>query len=300
MRVVIARQAARLFASACLAFHAAILPSLAAEPPCVKGFDDLVIGMVDYGRAKMAASFIAAKLRNGRLTPSPLETWSGRPLGRRRQPGSAKSRFTAEIPFERIPKLIRDAFVLTQDPPFESRFRQSEVSPGCVEPEIVAVAGAIVSGDRNRQQISSRLTQAVVYDAFKEDDLPFRKELFDPRNSVKQSANVQVTAFLIERSGDIAPGHILAYELNSRYFGPASEGILAASVNYFNKQPNDLTIGEVAYLMAVLGDSWLNGRTVVLGDRAVPARNRVIDLLAKNGAITAAEAEQAKAERLVH
>lgn len=301
MTLGIARRTARLLGPAVIAFHAAILPCPALaqpmQPNCVKGFDDLVIGMVDYGKAQVVAKFVAAKLRDGRLTADPFSF--AKRFDAVREPEPRKNTVTAEMPFERIPKLIRDAYVLTQDPSFESRFRQSETSPGCVEPEVVALAGAIVSGDRIRQQISSRLTQMVVYDALQESDLPFRKELFDPLNSVKQSANVQVTAFLIERSGEVGVAHILGYGLNRRYFGPASQGILAASVNYFDKPPARLTIGEVAYLMAVLGDGWSSGRTLVLGDRAIPARNRVIDLLAQNGAITAEDAERAKAEPLV-
>ncbi len=71
----------------------------------------------------------------------------------------------------------------------------------------------------------------------------------------------------------------------------------AASLAYFGKEPRRLSISEAALLVA-LPQSPESRRLDRRPKAAERARNRVLDVAVKAGAITRREAEKAKAERV--
>jgi penicillin-binding protein 1A len=91
---------------------------------------------------------------------------------------------------------------------------------------------------------------------------------------------------------------ILELYLNEIYLGLGAYGIAAASLVYFDKPVNELTIAEASYL-AALPKAPAQLHPVRNRDRAIERRNYVIDRLQENGWIKAADAEKARKEALV-
>ncbi|WP_119419911.1 penicillin-binding protein 1C [Desertibaculum subflavum] len=90
---------------------------------------------------------------------------------------------------------------------------------------------------------------------------------------------------------------ILGIYLTLAPFGGNLQGIEAATRAYFGKGPAELTLGEVALLIA-LPQSPTARRPDLAPERARAAAHRVLDRLAAAGAITDVAAREAKQERL--
>jgi penicillin-binding protein 1A len=91
---------------------------------------------------------------------------------------------------------------------------------------------------------------------------------------------------------------ILELYLNEIYLGLSAYGIAAASLVYFDKSVNELTIAEASYL-AALPKAPSSLHPVRNRDRAIERRNYVIDRLVENGWIKQADAVTARKEPLV-
>lgn len=90
---------------------------------------------------------------------------------------------------------------------------------------------------------------------------------------------------------------ILNLYLRLAPFGGNIEGVRAASLAYFGKEPKRLSLGEAALLVA-LPQSPESRRPDRYHQRARRARNRVLDVALSAGVITPAEAARAKYERV--
>ncbi|WP_405430971.1 transglycosylase domain-containing protein [Micromonospora sp. NBC_00617] len=91
---------------------------------------------------------------------------------------------------------------------------------------------------------------------------------------------------------------ILNRYLNIAYFGSGAYGIAAASQRYFGKPPAKLTLAESALLAGLVQSP--DAYSPIGGDKdeALARRSYVLDSMVATGAITAAQAAQAKAEPL--
>src|SRR5213079_928980 len=90
---------------------------------------------------------------------------------------------------------------------------------------------------------------------------------------------------------------ILELYLNEIYLGLGAYGIAAASLVYFDKSVNELTVAEASYL-ASLPKAPAALHPVRNRDRAIERRNYVIDRLLENGWIKQADADAARKEAL--
>src|SRR3978361_1252647 len=90
---------------------------------------------------------------------------------------------------------------------------------------------------------------------------------------------------------------ILELYLNEIYLGLGAYGIAAASLVYFDKSVNELTVAEAAYL-AALPKAPAALHPVRNRDRAVERRNYVVDRLLENGWIKQADADKARKDPL--
>ena len=75
-------------------------------------------------------------------------------------------------------------------------------------------------------------------------------------------------------------------------------GIAAASLVYFDKSVNELTIAEAAYL-AALPKAPSSLHPVRNRDRAIERRNYVVDRMLENGWIKQADADKARKDPLI-
>ena len=90
---------------------------------------------------------------------------------------------------------------------------------------------------------------------------------------------------------------ILELYLNEIYFGIGSYGIAAAALNYFDKELDELTLEEAAYL-AALPKGPNNYHPYRRTAAAVERRNWIIDQMVSNGFAKPEEAQAAKAKPL--
>src|SRR5215218_4911312 len=102
-------------------------------------------------------------------------------------------------------------------------------------------------------------------------------------------------AMRIERA--YSKDRILELYLNEIYLGLGAYGIAAASLVYFDKSVNELTISEAAYL-AALPKAPSSLHPVKNRDRAIERRNYVIDRLVENGWTKQADADKARKDPL--
>jgi len=102
-----------------------------------------------------------------------------------------------------------------------------------------------------------------------------------------------VRAIELERA--LSKAEILALYLDLAPYGGNIEGVRAASLAYFGKEPRRLTLGEAALLVA-LPQSPERRRPDRFATAARAARNRVLDQFAARGGVPADEIALAKAE----
>jgi penicillin-binding protein 1C len=97
--------------------------------------------------------------------------------------------------------------------------------------------------------------------------------------------------------GRMTKREVLELYMRLAPFGSNIEGVRAASLAYFGKEPKRLTIAEAALLVA-LPQSPERRRPDRFPEAALEARNRVIDRAEEEGVISRAEAEFAKGQKL--
>ncbi len=119
--------------------------------------------------------------------------------------------------------------------------------------------------------------------------------LLEPRSERSMAAKLRqaVRAIQIERA--LTKDEILSLYLNLAPYGGNLEGVRAASLSYFGKEPRRLTLGEAALLVA-LPQSPEARRPDRASATARAARDRVLDRVAASGAWPDADIARAKAE----
>ena len=142
-------------------------------------------------------------------------------------------------------------------------------------------AGAVVEG-------GSTLTQQLVKNFY-----------LTQERSLQRKLNEAAMALVLDWK--YSKDEILEAYVNEIYLGQdgqrAIHGFGLASQFYFNRRLQDLGVPEIATLVGLIkGPSVYNPRRNP--ERALQRRNLVIDLLRDNGAISAAQADQAKAQPL--
>ncbi len=183
------------------------------------------------------------------------------------------------VPIEAIPRRVVNAFLSSEDKNFYSH-------PGV---DFIGVARAIVTnlanmGSSRRPVGASTITQQVA-----------KNFLLTNEVSIDRKIKEAILAFRIEQAFD--KDRILDLYLNEIYLGFGSYGVVAASLNYFNKSLDELSIAEAAYL-AALPKAPNNYHPIKRYEAALARRNWVIGRMLEDGRINFSEAEAAWAEPL--
>jgi penicillin-binding protein 1A len=179
------------------------------------------------------------------------------------------------IPIQAVPKLVISGFLAAEDKNFYEH--------GGLDFTGIARAGVNYLqnfGSSRRPQGASTITQQVA-----------KNFLLTNEVSLARKAKEALLALKIERT--YSKDKILELYLNEIYLGLGAYGIAAASLVYFDKSVNELTIPEVAYL-ASLPKAPNNYHPFRFRERAMERRNWVIDRMAESGFIKAADADKAK------
>ncbi|WP_315838085.1 penicillin-binding protein 1A [Bradyrhizobium prioriisuperbiae] len=183
------------------------------------------------------------------------------------------------LPIQAIPKPVINAFLAAEDKNFYEH--------GGLD--FTGLARAVVLyvqnlGSNRRPQGASTITQQVAKNFLLTNEVSFTRK-------IKEA----LLAMRIERA--YSKDRILELYLNEIFLGLNAYGIAAASLVYFDKSVNDLTVAEAAYL-AALPKAPSNLHPVRNRDRAIERRNYVIDRLLENGWIKQAEADKARKDPL--
>jgi len=184
------------------------------------------------------------------------------------------------LPIQAVPKLVINAFLAAEDKNFYEH--------GGIDYTGMARAGLLYLqnfGSNRRPQGASTITQQVAKNFLLTNEVSFTRKITEA-----------LLAMRIEKA--YSKDKILELYLNEIYLGLGAYGIAAASLVYFDKSVNELTVAEAAYL-AALPKMPATLHPVRNRDRAIERRNYVIDRLQENGWIKQVEADKARKEPLV-
>src|SRR5277367_1173794 len=184
------------------------------------------------------------------------------------------------LPIQAVPKLVTNAFMAAEDKNFYEH--------GGVDFSGMARAGLLYIqnlGSGRRPQGASTITQQVAKNFFFSSEVSFSRK-------IKEA----LLAMRLEQA--YSKDKILELYLNEIYLGLGAYGIAAASLVYFDKSVNELTIAEASYL-ASLPKAPAALHPVRNRDRAIERRNYVIDRLLENGWIKQADADKARKDPLI-
>ncbi|TAK50216.1 MAG: penicillin-binding protein 1C [Xanthobacteraceae bacterium] len=119
--------------------------------------------------------------------------------------------------------------------------------------------------------------------------------LIEPRGERSVVAKLRQIARAFQIEHALSKPAILDLYLTRAPFGGNLEGVRAASLAYFGKEPKRLSLGESALLVA-LPQSPETRRPDRFPDAARRARDRVLDRMVLAGGVSAGDAERARAE----
>jgi penicillin-binding protein 1A len=184
------------------------------------------------------------------------------------------------VPYSAIPKIVSQAFISAEDQNFWSH---NGVDP-------VAIARAAFTdveqmGQGRRPVGASTITQQVA-----------KNMLLDNQVSLARKVKEAILAMRIE--GSLSKQRILELYLNEIYLGLQSYGVAAAAQAYFNKPLDELTPAEAAFL-AALPKAPNNYNPFRYPEAARARRDWVLDRMADDHVITAAQAASAKASPIL-
>jgi penicillin-binding protein 1A len=183
------------------------------------------------------------------------------------------------LPIQAIPKLVTNCFISAEDKNFYEH--------NGIDFSGIARAGVLYLqnfGKGRRPQGASTITQQVAKNFLLTNEVSFDRKIKEALLALK-----------IERT--YTKDKILELYLNQIYLGFGAYGVAAASLVYFDKPVNELTLAEAAYLAALpKAPTTLNPFRA--RERATERRNYVIDRMVENGYVTAQQGEKARKEPL--
>lgn len=193
-------------------------------------------------------------------------------------------RFVAELGLERrtlvgigdIPKVVRDAFVITEDKRFYSH--------------------AGIDWFRIPGSVLSNLRAGYFKEGFSTITMQLARNIFPEHLSREKSLIRKIKEARVARDIErrYPKDKILELYLNQINLGSGAYGVETASQRYFGKHVADLNVAEAATLAAMpKAPGRYNPRR--FPERAVQRRNTIIELMRRSGAISGADASLAKA-----
>jgi 1A family penicillin-binding protein len=179
-----------------------------------------------------------------------------------------------EIPLAEMSPLLVKAIVSIED----QRFYEHQG----VDTVRIAAAALTNLREGRRAQGGSTLTQQLARQAF----------LTLDKSYVRKIKEIIVAA---ELEAEYSKDEILELYLNKVYFGDGLHGVESASLGFFGKHAAELTLSEAALIAGLVKSPSAYAPTVNL-KRAISRRDLVLQTMVTSGAITAKQADAAKAE----
>ena len=175
-----------------------------------------------------------------------------------------------------IPQVLKDAIIAIEDQRF---YKHVGIDP-------IRIAGAVVANvtdgfaSEGGSTITQQLVKLSVFSTGSEDQTLKRK--------------AQEAWLSIQLEQDYSKEQILTFYINKVYMSDNTYGMGTASDYYFGKPLAELTLSEAA-LLAGMPQAPNSFNPITNPEDATKRRNLVLDMMVENEAITAAEAQEAKA-----
>lgn len=183
------------------------------------------------------------------------------------------------VPVGEIPDLVKHAFISAED--------QNFYDHNGVDPK--AIVRAVITNLRNRASGKRMVGASTITQQVAKNFLLGNEQTFDRK--IREA----ILAYRMEQV--LSKDRLLELYLNQIFLGARAYGVAAASLHYFNKTLDELTIPEAAFL-AALPKAPNNYHPERKRQAAITRRNWVIDRMASDGYITESQAEIAKASPL--
>ena len=184
-------------------------------------------------------------------------------------------------PIETIPPLLLHAFISAEDKDF---YTHHGIAIDGVIRALRDNITAKIEGNDAIQGGGSTITQQVA-----------KNFLLNSQQTWDRKIQEAILALRIDST--FSKDKILELYVNEIFLGLNSYGVAAAALNYFDKALYQLDLSEMAYV-AGLPKGPNNYHPFKHPEAAIERRNYVLDRMAENGYITAAESAQAKLEPL--
>lgn len=189
--------------------------------------------------------------------------------------GQLTERNSRPVSLEEMPDLVVAALLSAEDKSFYEH-------EGINFQAIARAAVGKLTG--NSAGGGSTITQQVVKQNFLSDEYSIERKICEA-----------VVAAELERR--YTKDQILEFWANSVFFGSNAYGIRAASLEYFNKELDELSISEAALLpIPIRNPTFYHPRR--FPENVLTARNRTIDRMVSNGYILPVDATEAKADSI--
>lgn len=172
-----------------------------------------------------------------------------------------------KVTLDNIPKDMISALVATEDKKFYDHWGVD------IDRIVKALFKNVASGSLTKEGAST-ITQQLARNMYKD----IGNEI-----SINRKLREAMTAVQIEKT--YTKEEILAYYLNTVYFGKGAYGVEAAAQTYFDKSAKDLTVDECAVLVGTL-KSPTNYDPVDNPEASVKRRNLVLNEMYQEGYIT--------------
>src|SRR5690348_13125302 len=175
--------------------------------------------------------------------------------------------------YEEIPPVLKNAILAVEDVRFYDHIGIDPI-------RIMGAAWKNITTDR--VEGGSTLTQQLTKNLFLSKEQTYTRKV-----------NEWILALQIERY--YTKNQIMELYTNHMFLGANAYGMEAGAETYFGKQAKDLTLGEAA-LLAGIPKAPSDYSPTANPAKAKDRRDLVLDLMAKNGFVTQAEADEAKAK----
>jgi penicillin-binding protein 1A len=179
------------------------------------------------------------------------------------------------LTYEQIPKILRDAVIVSEDRHFEEHW-------GVDFPRVLEAAWLDLREGRKAEGASTLTMQLA------------RMLFLTPEKNFRRKIEETMLALQIERQ--YSKQQIFTMYANQVYLGRGNYGFEAASEFYFGKHVGELTLPEAALLVAMIPGPTFS--PLLHPKRALERRNIVLELMADAGKITRAQARTAETEPL--
>ena len=181
------------------------------------------------------------------------------------------------VPVAAMPKRVLQAFVAAEDQRFFTH-------PGVDFVGVIRAVIANLSHPGQRPEGASGITQQVA-----------KNFLLSNQATLARKIREAILAFRIEDT--YSKERILELYLNEIYLGSGNYGVAQAAINYFDRSLGELSLSETAYLAGL--PKAPNRYNIVRAEKeAYARRDYVLGRMLEDGYISAAEMQQAKAEKL--